>query len=203
MCSGPYAYQCEVCVDTTLVKSPQLIGYPGKCVTPCPNANQYYNSAMECVDCSDLCATCKGGGDDECLSCVDGYYKLPTGETPGACYEKCATKEYRNTNDNTCLSCHASCAECVGPNDCDCLECGSGFYKKSPEATYVGKCFKECAAKEFRGYDGECYACFENCATCTNKTEDVCLTCETGFFLNPPGALIGRCEKKAICYTEH
>ena len=85
------------------------------------------------------------------------------------------------------MGCHDSCAECIGPTDYDCIECNSGYYKEYPEASFVGKCFEACAAKEFRGYDGTCYACFENCAECTGPSEDMCLSCESNFFLNPPG----------------
>jgi len=89
-------------------------------LNPCPSG--FYNKDEACTECHTGCATCTGGGSNECETCPEGTFLEGT-----ECQNECEDGTYANDLTNTCDPCYADCATCNGQNDDDCLSCEDSY----------------------------------------------------------------------------
>jgi proprotein convertase subtilisin/kexin type 5 len=98
--------------------------------------NQFFESGGACLPCGTGCLSCINSADN-CLSCLWSWYSnYPTANTctacPGTCNACEGTRCYRCKPGSyrlfgNCLPCHASCLDCNGASDDNCLSCHAGF----------------------------------------------------------------------------
>lgn len=100
--------------------------------------------------CGEGCATCSGTGNDQCLTCPDGFFHL---------------KENESDDTGQCLDCHASCNGCLmSKNPIMCLNC----------VEPTNHFFKLQESDDF----GSCLNCHESCNGCTMAENPFkCLNC--------------------------
>ena len=103
------------------------------CVPDCQIYHTHTNSlqSRECVPaCTDpSCRVCGSDGtcvDDAIISsspCELASFILNSG---GCSSYACPVGYYRQASDKKCKPCHASCTECGGPQDTECISCEIG-----------------------------------------------------------------------------
>jgi len=111
---------CEHCVQEAghCTSCPQIYSasilnkLDNTCVETCPELVSVYNSLENtCEPCHESCATCKGTGEDKCLSCPSSGTKYFTSDS--RCLEECpqgVSFHYENTTSNT-FHCIDTCYE--------------------------------------------------------------------------------------------
>jgi proprotein convertase subtilisin/kexin type 5 len=77
--------------------------YNSNCYSTCPSGTYISYTGVNCVACSDLCATCYGLATN-CTSCDDSYYYNNT------CLTQCPTGYY-GANTFTCEICTSATAD--------------------------------------------------------------------------------------------
>lgn len=96
--------------------------------------------------------------------------------TDTKCYVNCPADSYKNTGNNSCVLCAASCSGCSN-SSVTCISCAASNYRKINSY----ECTTSCGA----GYYGDkntihCAACPSGCAACTMPTTTVtCSSCTT------------------------
>lgn len=107
-----------------------------------------------CIKCSNNNANCLGCNSNEyqynnsCVNeCPKNYFK--NNETQvctlcnnsqanfSVCMNSCLEKEYYNSINLTCSSCHENCSNCFGPEARNCLNCKSGMILKGSECVLI------------------------------------------------------------------
>ena len=163
--------------------------YP--CTSPCstcsPDATTctacvygYYLSGSDCLPCTDPCAHCFDGSDTSCHACVSGYYLQPAPNN-SICLTTCPDLYWKNSR--VCTACHSYCSECNGSTKNKCTACKEAYIYQSVVAT---TCDTYCYDGSYLLEDGSsCANCSHPCATCTDGASASCLSCKTGFFLQP------------------
>ena len=176
-------------------------------------------TTKQCIACSASCATCSGGFETDCLSCVDQNKDL---KADGSC--GCKTGKYLSGEE--CLDCHTSCQTCSGPGATACLACNERLGKylsgtsclncDSTCKTCSGagpnscvscdeanswqlqgtKCKKICPkTNQFVDPQYICKDCPEFCSKCQDNT-GTCTACESGFTLQSSGLCKRDCQAK-------
>ena len=172
----------------------------------------YLNSNYQCNACDSSCLTCSGSSSNNCLTCVDGYYL--SNNTCLSCSLTCKTCNSSvtclscNSNgtldtNNTCnYLCDSSCQTCYGTQTTNCLSCNQNTILYENQCIIPG-CSENCGycvtnvtvnvslissiCKSCKlGYflSPSCLACSSTCQTCNGLTENDCLSCNNGFYLN-------------------
>ena len=120
-CDGAAASNCLSCTDSVKI----IASHPtsGAC-TGCP-ANQHKASVSTCSNCHADCATCSGGNNNECITCV-AMKVNPSSPTPGSC-TTCSSSQFK-ASETTCSACDGSCLTCSGGAANQCLSCSDGKY---------------------------------------------------------------------------
>ena len=89
--------------------------------------------------------------------------------------------EWQHPEEDRCLPCHETCAECVGPENGQCISCKDGFecHTSSFHSSLV-----ECNCPDGTYYDGlpatdvnNCKPCHAKCGTCDGYSSSRCKTC--------------------------
>ncbi|XP_032434237.1 extracellular matrix organizing protein FRAS1 isoform X1 [Xiphophorus hellerii] len=168
--------RCESCRD------PKAFLHLGRCLSVCPEG--YTAEGRVCAACPESCATCSSRWD--CQSCNS---QLPLlGPDRDQCLDSCPAGSYQHDNAH-CRRCHASCSECRGATQQDCVSCSdlAALLKD-------GVCVSECGAGY---YDQEsiCYACSSTCASCFPDNPK-CMSCPAGTALHH-----GKCVTQ--CPAQH
>ena len=101
----------------------------GKCVSSCPSNT--FSSTGSCLTCHPDCATCSGGGFNQCTSCPSNRPVL----TNGRCLPTCGQSQFFDSTSSACRSCDSSCSSCSGPGPSNCLACSS-----STQVLAAGSC---------------------------------------------------------------
>ncbi|EGR31868.1 zinc finger lsd1 subclass family protein, putative [Ichthyophthirius multifiliis] len=118
VCSGPQINQCQTCFegfvrDETNGCRP-CVGNECCASDKCED-DQFRQSdyPFQCQYCSDLCATCTGPDQDNCLSCKNGY-QLEAGQciNPGK-----KEQFFLDPQTNILTPCHFSCLECIDASE--------------------------------------------------------------------------------------
>uniref|UniRef100_A0A3Q3IUW6 VWFC domain-containing protein n=1 Tax=Monopterus albus TaxID=43700 RepID=A0A3Q3IUW6_MONAL len=199
-----YLRSCPTCPPGTLAVTQE-----GQC---CPECHQVQCHA-DCLSCSvtpDHCESCRDPKaflhQGRCLSvCPAGYYsegRVCAGRTEDSSTSQC-TGSWAGLNRKHCSSrcrgsalfylhahcCHASCLECHGPSQKDCVSCSD-----PADLLKDGECVPDCGAG-FYIQEGVCYACDLSCASCFPDNPK-CMSC-------PPGTALhhGKCVTQ--CPTQH
>ena len=106
------------------------------------------------------CSQCSTTDSTECLFCDVGF--LGSTSNPDSCQLKCDDGQYpsvtftdQNDNENfisstQCLSCHSSCATCIGSGSSECTSCPSTYNGDSMYLTYSDLFFMtgSCSARQ-------------------------------------------------------
>ncbi|EAR95060.2 zinc finger lsd1 subclass family protein (macronuclear) [Tetrahymena thermophila SB210] len=131
----------------------------------------YYNlSTKNCGPCYNNCKTCKGGGEKDCLTCLNlNEYLFPVGYC-GICREG----DGYVLKDQYCIQCASNCQKCSGDSVSECISCKSGYNFMTD-----GRCDK-CNQNLGQFIDGltqKCKDCHASCKTCIGEREDQCDEC--------------------------
>merc|ERR1712070_530923 len=175
------------------------VNFDGACVTSCPDG--YYANGTECHYCHGTCATCTGGGYDECSTCrttaPSMIFHPSLTPASGICGDSCLynisqggsgwtthNNPPRFNNLGVCTLCHANCSLCFGVTASQCLSCPTGFV----QAGY--SCHHQSCPDGWNLDTGTstCRQCPVGCRQC-NSSRDTCTACMNGTFLHN-----GRCE---------
>eukprot|EP00039_Didymoeca_costata_P027163 m.17582 g.17582 ORF g.17582 m.17582 type:complete len:2121 (+) comp6059_c0_seq1:144-6506(+) len=205
-CSGPSAYDCELCGFAG--------GILGGCVAKCGTNEvvQSINELIHCVcapgfflqdgscsSCHELCADggkCTGGGPHQCEACKhtilrNGSCGLNCGpnevlvpglpEEPSVC--ECPSKKFTN---GVCDPCHEECvAGCFGPTARDCVNTPNGCKNVFRDGECLPSCpenevisdDKLCVCNGLRQPDDSCESCDPNCLQCFGPGPSNCVSC--------------------------
>lgn len=123
-----------------------------------------------CDTCSFECRSCVGSSINNCTSCAAGRFFQPS---LSACVVLCNEGFYENATDNLCYNCHASCVDCIGPLDSNCVKCATGQFL-NPNL----KCLENCPAGLYGdASENKCKFCEPSCLTCTAGSSSNCTAC--------------------------
>ncbi|KAL4510243.1 hypothetical protein ABPG72_010436 [Tetrahymena utriculariae] len=129
-CSSPLDFDCLSCAQGYFVQlstkkcfikydpSEFLNSFTKKCIIKC-DPSEFLNSLQQCQKCDQSCATCKGAGQSDCISCSQNTFY-----NNGVCYTICPNGYQSNPKTSTCdfcqnsrspqcTSCYASCQQCT------------------------------------------------------------------------------------------
>eukprot|EP00056_Hartaetosiga_gracilis_P011623 m.176868 g.176868 ORF g.176868 m.176868 type:complete len:3563 (-) comp13539_c0_seq1:184-10872(-) len=154
----------------------------GLCTSSCSTGNYIFNDV--CEPCYSTCASCYGGGSNQCLSCSAGLYLVN-----GLCRANCTgSGEYFRDSQTatcrkctTCLSSQFQSSPCTETQDrtCDILsECDfDEFEEAAPTATSDRQCARcsTCAAGQYTVG-----------GSCGGVKDTICVDC-IGGYTNEPG----------------
>ncbi|EAR93337.2 furin-like repeat protein (macronuclear) [Tetrahymena thermophila SB210] len=87
------------------------------CSQNCLNAGEIYDFiSQKCLKCDDHCNTCSGLTQNDCLTCMNNYYRQGV---DNSCQEKCGLGMYINQKTNTCDICSVlGCDQCLQNQRC-------------------------------------------------------------------------------------
>lgn len=188
-CTSCYNYYYEQYLDEN------------SCVEKCPEGVSVLDSGV-CVYCDITCKTCSDIGPNGCDSCSgslylsesscveecpDGFYRFDG----NVCVGECLEGFYVTEDLKDCFQCFSDCATCLDYEICTSCQgelylfegtcvnpCPSSFVKFSPNL-----CISEEECSDGLYIDGdECFACPEECKTCTSYT--TCTLCIDTFYLS-------------------
>lgn len=137
-------------------------------------SNAYFNSTNNnCTVCniSSNCLTCnitydKNGPITSCTACLPGFSLYINGSSFGYCQTPCPVN---------CLTCFNSTNTPLNnnlTNNISCSACNPGFALT---------------------YDGFCLPCLSNCRVCSGQQTTICISCGSGFYLNPVNSTYTTC----------
>ena len=134
----------------------------------------------DCAACQASCSVCTGPSNTQCSECKAGFFLQPAPST--TCLYSCPAGYWQDTTNNICAACSAACSRCTDSSSYQCSACKPGFFLQ-PASTI---CLDSCPS----GYWGDtginvCSACDAACSLCTGSSNTQCLTCNSGFFLQP------------------
>ncbi|KAF8621245.1 hypothetical protein AX15_007955 [Amanita polypyramis BW_CC] len=110
-CAGPSTF-CLSCSGNALASI-------GKCVQTCPSNT--FQSSGSCLTCHPDCATCSGGGFNQCSSCPSNRPVLVNGR----CLPTCGKSQFFDTTTSSCQACDSSCSSCSAAGLGNCLACAN------------------------------------------------------------------------------
>jgi proprotein convertase subtilisin/kexin type 5 len=95
-CSKAGSQSCTKCGNhkDVLEKDIPLFLHSGVCLKACPPGTYVDVTSQVCKPCASPCSTCIGSGNEDCLSCVSGLYRL--GGPNGSCIQVCPHGKYVN-----------------------------------------------------------------------------------------------------------
>ena len=179
-CSGGYAENCTSCSPSATLRYLLL----QMCWSVCPGGYYANDTSSTCNVCpTDLnCGNCSYDANTttvKCTTCSYGYFFTTSTST---CASTCASNEYANRGNNSCISCDALCLTCNGPGSSYCSSCNSSYY-------YIynvsgGYCIDACNASGYVLSGSNCLACDSTCATCSGVSESQCASCPTNNYLS-------------------
>ncbi|KAL4508005.1 hypothetical protein ABPG72_021378 [Tetrahymena utriculariae] len=167
------------------------------CLLTCPD-NTYADSiSMKCLPCDKSCATCNGGSNSNCTSCLLPsvlYFSQCIQNCPNPLYKdedlkQCVTdctskypNKYADTINMVCNYCHKYCNKCTGPSNTQCQKCKSSYFK------YNNSCIEQCQSgtyqvdKKLSESEDDCKKCSSDCETCYGPSNQNCLTCNSSLY---------------------
>ncbi|KAL4456253.1 hypothetical protein ABPG74_014214 [Tetrahymena malaccensis] len=184
-CFGLNETQCYSCI------SPYYL-YQSTCQLTCPD--QFFKQTITdssnvqqniCQKCNSSCFNCFGTGDNQCKSCINGYF-VTSQNTCSQCSQLCGTCSQSST---LCTSCplgqflsNQTCVQTCPPGfygsdqDNQCHQCNS------PCSTCTGSGINQCTSclKSYFYSSGQCLPCHPNCSSCYGFQSNECYTCQLG-----------------------
>ncbi|EAR84803.2 zinc finger lsd1 subclass family protein (macronuclear) [Tetrahymena thermophila SB210] len=175
--------ECLTCPPTKILDS-----VTKTCVSNCAS-NQYQDiPSMSCQVCDKTCKTCSGPTPQNCLTCEQSFYLVN-----GKCVPVCIVGFFQD-KDFTCKPCDPNCTSC-NLSSSNCQTC------KSPFILNKQQCVANCNSDQYIDTTkNECAQCNSQCQTCTGPSNNQCLSCPQGKFLNG-SACLDTCQEKQ--YSEN
>lgn len=197
---------CTLCVNGYFIQNGQCV----KCLDPCLTCSSdtvcltcndgYYLSEGSCLNCNPECKLCSSIS--ICSDCNIGYYLTE--------YYCCATNCQNCTHEScsickdgfylslgSCIDCPLSCSSCSGN---DCVDCAQRFYLNGRSCDACPSNCLECLSSSIcilcednniLDNQGVCNPCPFICSGCSNNE---CIGCVQGFYLNGPICCPDNCE---------
>ena len=175
----------ENCISCNYSHNPRhyLQPYSTVCAPTCPDGyfGTLSNSQGACVLCPGNCKTCLGGGSSIlCTSCFSPYFLHNQ-----ICQLSCPDGYYPDSTNNTCTPCNEACAVCSGPLNTPCSSCKNGYYLYLNSSSSL-VCLSSCPEGYFGSFGvNQCISCFQSCRTCSGTANFECISCKSGYFLQP------------------
>lgn len=122
------------------------------------------------IECTPPCGSC-AEAPDQCLSCTGGLVLIVSS---GKCVATCPPGTF--VSGDKCISCHADCKTCKGPNFTDCLSCPDNRPILDPS----GQCLDISACGQTQYYNKKqmkCSNCHNSCSSCFDYGIGFCLAC--------------------------
>mgnify|MGYP001384196859 CR=1 FL=1 len=175
-CFGPKNTQCDTCASGYYL---QPAGSAIKCLETCPNGYYQNTGTYTCTPCATGCATCTGGSNTQCQSCISRYYwHEPT----------------------TCSPCATECETCSGGNNDQCSACYSGYFLQPVGS--AANCLETCPNGYYQNTAANiCSSCSTECTTCTGASSTECLSCSGGYYLVPSSTTCLSCTTGCVSCT--
>lgn len=147
---------------------------------------EYLKVIWNVMDCDSTCATCKGYGSTDCLTCASG---TPTNGACGPivalpCITVCATC----TTASFCTSCAALPNRVTTPTTDGKCPCKPGFYENASGS--CAACPITCSECKLNGTVVICTACAALSNRVTTPTTDGKCPCKSGFYENATGVCV-------------
>lgn len=166
-------------------------------------------SADSCAGCHSSCASCSGGGGDQCLTCAPATpifveaSPQPGGGSPevGSCVASC-TALGRYIAGGRCEPCHSNCATCSNGGAEACLSCNPDGERPFK---FGSQCLQSCPdtppnfVRSISAGVFECEPCDASCASCSGSHPYSCLSCPSNGTKYSMGD--GKCV--ATCPDDH
>ena len=171
-CDGTLATNCLSCPSSPVAT--YLLSSNHSCVA-C-NADRYFISGSECLQCDSSCLTCNGALPTNCLSCPStpiATYLLSSNQSCVACN----VAGYSPVGPQ-CIECDPSCVTCSGTTPTDCITCPPSKYLLSTNHSCV-----DCDVDGYSQVDSQCFQCDLSCLTCSGSTPTSCVTCPPSKYL--------------------
>ncbi|KAL4481598.1 hypothetical protein ABPG74_007687 [Tetrahymena malaccensis] len=179
-CSGIIPNQCIECDDNIYL-------YQQACTSEQPQ--QTFCTNYICQPCFNLCNTCFGANQNECLSCISNYQlNLMTNLCE---ISICQDGYYPDKNLNSCQQCKKGCDKCSQFSVC--TECSTIINSNGVVQQYILDemlqiCNLSCLEGQYLdSQTNECSSCDKSCLTCNGKTNQNCLSCINGAQINAQG----------------
>ena len=156
--------------------------FSSTCYERCPFGYFSNYQEMTCESCDNSCLSCIGKRENDCTSCPEHKFLLPT---KGICVSHCEN-ELNITIEMTEHLCERNCPK-------------PEYYLDS---SITKSCFSFCGANSIINELNSCLNCDESCASCLKEfNAKSCLTCLHGSFLlpmgkNSHGLIVGNCVNK-------
>jgi len=141
--------------------------------------NKFISLNGSTADTSCICPA--GSGDQGCLQCVSGSYKILTGT--GLC-TRCSSNTATKFTSSVGSSAITNCTCPAGSGGQDCLQCTSGYYKDSVGIGACTRCSIDVATK-FTSSLGS--SASTNCTCPAGSGGQDCLQCTSGSYKNSMG----------------
>jgi len=184
-------------------------------IIPTCNTSEFFSLTLKkCSSCYLTCRTCNESSYQDCSSCKSNATLIPVSDTKSEC--KCDLGYYLNSSTGDCLeipnctagqylstsykceSCHATCSECLGPLESDCISCKQGIsitLVNNTNKTGMCKCPN---GKYFDLITKLCVDCNTACLSCSGAGSNNCITCNVGYAKDDFGNC--SCNTKAGAY---
>jgi proprotein convertase subtilisin/kexin type 5 len=165
-CNGGSKINCVSCPTSGTTYNFLLLGM---CVasTSCPLGTYADQSTYQCTSCpSGLnCSTCSNStGTIVCSTCAFNSFMT----SGGTCATSCASNQYANYANSSCVYCESSCATCYSLTNSSCLTCPSGKYllNNSTGGYCIAACPSTLYFSQYTSF-GVCLPCYATCLTCS------------------------------------
>ena len=129
------------------------------------------------LECNAPCKTCVVGNKSQCTSCFTSepsitqkYYVADT----NTCVNSCPSGYSQDNTAFTCTRCNTNCKECAANGaTTTCTQCNGS------DKLYNAVCYPSCTNTPVATYEssGVCYACNNNCKTCSGSAT-TCTSCD-------------------------
>lgn len=142
-------------------------------------------SSLIVLACSPGCDGCFSSSPAGCYSCAASIPQLYLSSSTNTCVAACSLGTYASSLDFYCVPCDPACVDCTGAGNTLCTGgCQEGYYQQpAPDSS---SCLNSCPSGYYPD-DGTkmCQLCDTECQTCTGPSNNQCLLCATGFYLQP------------------
>ena len=201
-CSGGNNNQCTSCNSGTY-----LYTNNNTCLGGCPGGWYPDTLTLSCELCfqsssassvPSTCATCTGPNNNQCVTCLSGFYWDPLTST---CINPCSDGYYADTSTQQCKQCFQAvsststprtCRTCLGALSTNCLSCNSGEYLLPSTSSCLSSCPAGTYPRTDINWCGNCYqtpshgdSIEKSCATCNGWKPTNCLTCPSQTYYYP------------------
>lgn len=149
--------------------------------------------------CSGNCSSCLNSLN--CLVCEPGYYKtVISNGVICSSTATCQSSQYMNNDTGLCFNCDSSCLTCKGAGSTNCSSCSIVKYLNdsicslcTTQDPFCSRCnltitgdfnCLECnSTNSFVNSSYLCENCSSSCLTCNGNTNESCLSCDNGHYL--------------------